>query len=255
MLGLAFVALVLSAPNKKKRTGGVPILGARKTSSHAIPHTPEEKAELASFLKELGFPQYATPSYLETMERELAYDSISDLTFLEEDEDYLALGMPEADAETIQEAAHKEMLRRFLAGLPSGSMEQHLDRLVENGYEEIEDLEDLDVDDDEVRDLALSKEQIRMLLEAAQLNAARQILTVFIVTLKEAGQAGQPPLSPFREPAVHEPMVDKLLAAGVRSLYDLRGLQPGSVAGLADGDLAKLQADRRVVHATLKTEL
>jgi hypothetical protein len=110
---------VLSPSIAGKKTGGVPIMGGKSTREH-IPHTPAEKAELEKFLVDLGYVQYATPEFV-TMMDALGYDSIEDLPNLAEEDDYEELGMPEKHAEKIQEAALKELLRRFLAAIPEGS--------------------------------------------------------------------------------------------------------------------------------------
>ena len=85
-----------------------------------IPHTPAEKAELVKFLVDLGYVQYATPEFISKMDA-LGYDSIEDLPNLAQEDDYEELGMPEKHAEKIEEAALKELLRRFLAAIPEGS--------------------------------------------------------------------------------------------------------------------------------------
>lgn len=94
-------------------------MGGKSTREH-IPHTPAEKAELVKFLVDLGYVQYATPEFISKMDA-LGYDSIEDLPNLAEEDDYEELGMPEKHAEKIQEAALKELLRRFLAAIPEGS--------------------------------------------------------------------------------------------------------------------------------------
>ena len=90
-----------------------------KSREH-IPHTPAEKAELVKFLVDLGYVQYATPEFVSKMDA-LGYDSIEDLPNLAQEDDYEELGMPEKHAEKIEEAALKELLRRFLAAIPEGS--------------------------------------------------------------------------------------------------------------------------------------
>merc|ERR1719387_1011991 len=110
------------------------------------------------------------------MDQEFAYDSIEDLAFIEEDGDHEELGIPEEHAEAIQTAAHKELLRRFLADMPGGSMVRHLDKLFDEGFEEIEDLEDLDEGD--VSDTGLSMNEIELLVEQAELHGARRMLTI-----------------------------------------------------------------------------
>ena len=114
---VAFLSLSITG----KKTGGVPIMGGKSTREEHISHTPAERAELVKFLVDLGYVQYATPEFVSKMD-ELGYDSIEDLPNLAEEEAYEELAMPEKHAEKIQEAALKELLRRFLAAIPEGSM-------------------------------------------------------------------------------------------------------------------------------------
>ena len=114
---VAFLSLSITG----KKTGGVPIMGGKSTRGEHISHTPAEHAELVKFLVDLGYVQYATPEFVSKMD-ELGYDSIEDLPNLAEDEAYEELAMPEKHAEKIQEAALKELLRRFLVAIPEGSM-------------------------------------------------------------------------------------------------------------------------------------
>ena len=95
-------------------------MGGKPTRGAHISHTPAEHAELVKFLVDLGYVQYATPEFVRKMD-ELGYDSIEDLPNLADDEAYEELAMPEKHAEKIQEAALKELLRRFLAAIPEGS--------------------------------------------------------------------------------------------------------------------------------------
>lgn len=241
-------ALLLAAPKEKPTK--VPIFGAHKprSSERGVPHTAAEQAELAIFLKGIGYPQYATPEFIQKMDEQLAYDSIEDLAYMEEDDDMVTeLGISTEDVEVIQEAAHKELLRRFLVDLPGGSLVRHLDQLYEEGFEEIEDLEDLDENDVggvEGGVPGLSLEEIELLSEQAELHGARQLLTILLATIV-----------PFRDPAVHKPRVEALLAAGVRTFRDLGNLTAGEVAGLSDADLALVQSDKRVLAQMNKSEL
>lgn len=224
-------------------------MGGKSTREH-IPHTPAEKAELEKFLVDLGYVQYATPEFV-TMMDALGYDSIEDLPNLAEEDDYEELGMPEKHAEKIQEAALKELLRRFLAAIPEGSMEKHLDRFIENDYDEIEDLEDLDEDD--AQELGLTAKEIEVLSHRAEMHVARTVVTWLLRTYRDRSQPSSE--FPFREPAVYKPLLESLLEAGVTEVEDVAHLKPGQVAGLSDADLAKLQSDPRVLETVNKAEL
>ena len=223
-----------------------------KSREH-IPHTPAEKAELVKFLVDLGYVQYATPEFISKMDA-LGYDSIEDLPNLAQEDDYEELGMPEKHAEKIEEAALKELLRRFLAAIPEGSttactklerhrpaghhyalpaalppayayasytaqphrlcvlptaagMEKHLDRFIENDYDEIEDLEDLDEDDAE--ELGLTAKEIEVLSHRAEMHVARTVVTWLLRTHRDRSQPSSE--FPFREPAVYKPLLEALL--------------------------------------------
>lgn len=215
-----------------------------------IPHTPAEKAELVKFLVDLGYVQYATPEFISKMDA-LGYDSIEDLPNLAQEDDYEELGMPEKHAEKIEEAALKELLRRFLAAIPEGSMEKHLDRFIENDYDEIEDLEDLDEDD--AQELGLTAKEIEVLSPRAEMHVARTVVTWLLRTHRDRSQPSSE--FPFREPAVYKPLLEALLEAGVTEVEDVAHLKPGQVAGLSDADLAKLQSDPRVLETVNKAEL
>jgi len=241
--------LLLAAPKAGKNVAGVPIFGASKSAVRSMPHTAAEQAELVTFLTQIGYPQYATPEFIQKMDEEFAYDSIEDLAFIEEDGDHEELGIPEDHAEAIQTAAHKELMRRFLADLPGGSMERHLNQLHDEGFEEIEDLEDLDEGD--VSETGLSMTEIDMLVEQAELHSSRRMLVILLVTHTDKANNSVP----FRDPAVHKPLVEAMLAAGVRTLMDIGTLTPGKVEGLSDTDLAKIQSDKRVLAQMNKSEL
>ena len=117
LLLLACVSPSIAGPKK-----GVPIFDARKsTRGEHISHTAAEHAELVKFLADAGYAQYATPEFMRKMD-ELGYDSIEDLLVLADEGAHKELAMPEEHAEKIQEAALKELLRRFLAAIPEGSM-------------------------------------------------------------------------------------------------------------------------------------
>ena len=239
-----------------------------------IPHTPAEKAELVKFLVDLGYVQYATPEFISKMDA-LGYDSIEDLPNLAQEDDYEELGMPEKHAEKIEEAALKELLRRFLAAIPEGStaactklerhrpaghhyalpaalppayayasytaqphrlcvlptaagMEKHLDRFIENDYDEIEDLEDLDEDDAE--ELGLTAKEIEVLSHRAEMHVARTVVTWLLRTHRDRSQPSSE--FPFREPAVYKPLLEALLQAGVTEVEDVAHLKPGQVRPL-----------------------
>jgi len=230
---------------------GVPIYDARKAlRQERLPHTAAEEAELVQFLTNNGFAQYAAPAFIQEMKDTLGYGSLEDLGALEDDDAHLQVGMPEEHAEAIQEAALKELLRRFLANLESptgGSMVKHLERLVEHGYEDIEDLEDIEAD--EADELGLTQAEIDTLIAKAELNTARVVLTGLLRLHRDSSGF------PFRDTEVYQPMLDALIDADVTDLEDIAGLKPGQVKGLSDENLTKLQSDPRVLEMVNKSEL
>jgi len=252
---LVLVATCVSPSiNGKKKTGGVPIFDARKSKGEHISHTAAEHAELVKFLVDLGYAQYATPEFARKME-ELGLDSIEDLPHLIDDdadeEPWEELAMPEKHAEKIQEAALKELMRRFLAATPGGSMEQHLENLIDYDHTEIEDLEDLDEDDAE--DLGLSMKEIDVLVHWAELHVARTVVTDLLRMYRDRSQPSSE--FPFRDAAVYKPLLEAILDAGVTELEDVAHLKSGQVVGLSDADLVKLQSDPRVLETVNKSEL
>lgn len=214
-----------------------------------------EQLEMIEFLKTSGYSQYTTPEYVAKLDDDLAYDSIEDLCHLVEDEDYDEIKMPREDAEVIQRLARKEILKRFLLGVPlpegapSDTFAQQLENLMAAGYDEPEDVADLE--EDEAKGMGIQGEFFTILTTFAEEYDARELLHIILVSLvvKETGA------TPYAEENVWRPMVDALVKAGVRSLADIAQLTPAEVPTLDKEDLQRLKSDERVLMHTHKQEL
>lgn len=215
-----------------------------------------EQAELVAFLKKHGFEKYASDEFIEILDEELAYDSIEDMTHLVADEDYNEVDMPLEDAEKIQAAARREMMRRFLASVPlpitsedsSEVYVKHLDPLIAAGFDEPDNVAELQ--EDEAVKMGIAKESVKILTTYAEEYETRLLLHVVLTTHLDA--SGH---KPYSSEAAWRPFVDALVKAGVRSLSDLAQLTSADVPSIATKDLVALQNDPRVLQHTAKQEL
>ena len=214
----------------------------------------KEQAELVDFLRANGFGKYAHKDYIEKLDEELAYDAIEDMTHLVADNDYLEINMPHDDAVQIQRLARYEMLKRFLSSVPLPKdaepklFTQHLDALIAAGYDEPDDVADLEEEESEA--MGISQEHARILTTYAEEYETRLLLHVIITTLTDASGG-----LPYASEAKWRPMVDALIKVGVRSLKDVLDLTSAAVSGIAKDDLVALQNDPRVLRHAQKQEL
>lgn len=231
------------------------IFGGIFGGSHKIDadiHTDADQAELIAFLRENGFGKYATEEYIAKLDDVLAYDSIEDCTHLVADDEYSEIGMDYEDAMQIQKAARREMLKRFLAQVPlppgkeANFYGQHLDALIKAGYDEPDDVADLE--EDEATLIGIPAEHLKGLVNYAEEYETRELLHIILVTHTDHKGA-----TPYTEESVWRPMVEALVKAGVRSLADIG--QRTEVPGLALEDLQRLQNDARVLLHSQKQEL
>ena len=214
-----------------------------------------EQAELIEFLRYHGFGKYAGKDFIERLDEELAYDSIEDMTHLVADDDYAEIGMPHDEAVQIQKLARREMLKRFLASvpLPKGAsptlFSQHLDALITAGYDEPDDVADLE--EDEAERMGMALEHARILMSYAEEYETRLLLHVILTT--HTDDAGG---YPFSSEAAWRPIVDALVKYGVRSLADVAQLTSAAPPpGIAEKDLLALLRDPRVQQHAQKQEL
>lgn len=258
---IAFVLLLLCAHGasggKVKKALFGAIFGEEEEKPHREKQPGEgldpEQLELQEFLKEIGFPQYASTEFINELDDELAYDCIEDLTHIIADDEYDDLDITREEAMTMQDKARRRLLQEFLASVPVPEGEaadlyaKQLDVLIEDGYDEPDDVADLDFD--EAKELlGLDQDHAAILINHADEYEARALLQLIIETHKDA--AG---VKPFASEATWRPMVETLVKAGVRTLADLAKLV--AVPGLAAEDLARLQSDSRVRHHGVKQEL
>ena len=218
---LAAASLLASAADVKGQNKffGVPIFNGKKQAADggaaATSEDGEDQTELAAFLTNLGFAKYASREFLDKLDDELAYDSIEDMTYILDDDEYAEVGMSKEDATTIHEAAQREMLRRFLAAVPveagmePGGFVKHLDKLYAAGYEEPEDLED--IEEEEASELGLTLAEVKILASRAEEHEARELMTTMLVTYRDSDGT-----NPFKDEEVWRPMVEALVAAGAR---------------------------------------
>jgi len=231
------------------------LFGSKKEHGHAdSAFADAELAELIDFLRSNGFGKYASKDYIEKLDDELAYDSIEDMTHLVADDDYREIDMSFDDAMQIQKLARREMLKRFLASVPlpageaPGLFGKHLDALMAAGYDEPDDVADLE--EDEAERMGITLDHVKVLVNYAEEYETRLLLHVILTTLVDANGR-----TPYAAEAAWRPVVDSLVKAGVRSLTDVAQLASADVAGLATADLVALQADPRVQQHSQKQEL
>ena len=215
-------------------------------------HTDADQVELIEFLRANGFGKYASKTYIAKLDDELAYDSIEDLTHLVADDEYSEIGMDHDDALEIQMAARREMLKRFLEkvplpeGKPTDFYLKHLDGLIKAGYDEPDDVADLEAD--EAQTIGLEAEHLKPLVGYADEYETRELLHIILVTLVDSDGT-----MPYTTEEKWRPIIDALLKAGVRKLEDVAAKT--EVPGLSAVDLTRLHNDRRVLQHAQKDEI
>ena len=215
----------------------------------------DEQIELIEWFKLHGYEQYASKDFMDKLDEEIAYDSIEDLTHIVADNEYGEVDMPEDDALKIQNLARREMLKRFLARVPvprgaaADLYSKHLDNLIKAGYDEPDDVADLDEAEAEEM-MGLKQEDTQILVTYAEEYEARELLHIILITMKpdDGVQA-------FYTEETAALIVEKLVKAGVRSLEQLATLSHDAVPSLSIGDLMQIQQDRRVSAHMHKQEL
>ena len=144
------------------------------------------------------------------------------------------------------------MLKRFLQkvplpeGKPADFYLKHLDGLIKAGYDEPDDVADLEAD--EAQTIGIEVDHLKSLVAYADEYDTRELLHIILVTLVDSEGA-----MPYTEEAKWRPIVDALLKAGVRTLEDVAAKI--EVPGLAAADLTRLHNDRRVLQHAQKQEL
>lgn len=221
-----------------------------------VPHpdTDADQAELIDFLKHHGFAKYAGNEFIQKLDDVLAYDSIEDMTHLVADDDYTEIGIQHDEALDIQKAARREMLKRFLASVPLPANEAHgfwlpyLDPLIAAGYDEPEDVADLE--DVDAQMIGIEMDHVKILITWAEEFDARELLHIILTTL--VGPKGE---MPYVAEAVHRPIINAFVKAGVRNLGDVSTLTTNEVPSISKEDLQRIQNDHRVQQHANKQEL
>lgn len=128
---------------------------------------------MSDLLTEAGFPQFASPDFLEILYEVLGYNCVADLALILEDEEFSELGIRHDDARVIQRAAKVRLVAWRLAELwledsaktvpafmlaPADSLAS---KLHDAGYEEPESLRWLELK--EALQLGLSESEWRSL--------------------------------------------------------------------------------------------
>lgn len=230
---------------------------SRKSASQEHVHDAEQ-LEMIEFLTNHGFGQYANKEYVAKLDDEIACDSIDDLSHIIEDEEYDEVGMPREHAETIQKLARRELLKRFLVSvpLPEGAapdlFTQHLGALIKAGYDEPEDVADLE-EDEAAEMLGIRGENFKVLSTHAEEYYARELLQIILTSLVDTTTT--PHTTPYASETIWRPMMEMLVKAGVRNLGDLSQITATAVPNMAKEDLVRIQADPRVLQHTPKQEL
>jgi len=246
-----------AAAVKEKGMFGVPIFGVGGKSPelrHDQDHDEEDRKELAAWLTDLGYAKFATKEWLDKFDEELAYDSIEDMTYLMDDDEFTEVGMDREDAVKIEAAAKRHIMNQFLVTVPvlQGSKENLYTNLVEKllaaGYDEPDDVADME--EDEFGKFELTPKEAQHLIDQAEQYDARELLTTFLSTYRDETNE-----QIFRPKDVMQPMLEDLLAAGVEGFSDIVKLTKADLKVISEKDLAKLQSDPRVLAHSRKQEL
>jgi len=217
-------------------------------------HTSErERTEVARWLTQLGYSQYATPEFLDKLDDELAIETIEDLVTIAEEDDYKSLGISAEDAQKIGSAATREVMTRFLETVPgsdgkTGGYLQYLDKFIEQGYTEVDDVADLDEED--APQLGMSIEDMKVLVDKAEIWEAR---ATFIDIMLGAKVGDEP--NPFGDRNAVKAYTEDLIKIGARSLHDLARLDPKKVDVMPAALLHTLMNQPAVLGTLNKQEL
>lgn len=201
------------------------VASVKPSSVTSVPiHTAHKEMDnhteiLAHWLTTHGFPQYATPEFLERMSEDIAADSIEDLAGLLEDDEYEQLDMPLADAKKISEAAQREVMTSFLEAVATsdgqkGGFVKFVDALLAKGWTDAEDVSHLTVEDGQALGMTISEAHV--VADAAQIKMARELFTFIMSTYQD--ENGSLPLS---DPGLQQRTIDSLIIRGVRSVKTL----------------------------------
>jgi len=245
---LAF-ALIGSAEAGKVKSAIFKAFGVNDDKHDDGEHVDEDLRELISWLKTHGHEQFTTPEWLEKFDEE-GLDSVEDFAHIVSDEDYEELGIEKAKALEMQEGARKYMLEVFLLsvpvpdGKPSDVFVKLLQPLIKAGYDEPDDVADLD--EEEGVELGIDKTLFKILVLRAEEYDMRELLDTILSSFDAVP-------NPFAGENVMRPLIDSIMKTGVRSLADVMELQPSE--GVSKEHLALIKSDERVQRHAGKQEL
>lgn len=228
------------------------IFGSKEQKKPESDGFDDEQKDLMDWLSANGFGEYASKDWIEKFDDELAIDSIEDLTSIVEDDEYSGIGISKDVAIKMQEAARKHMLKYFLSSVPlpsgaaPGTYEQLLDKLLARGYDEPDDV--ADIEEDEADGLGIAKEYLKTLTEYADQWEPRQLFEVILKTYHDP-KGG---LNPFASEATWRPIVEAFIKAGAREMPDLMTVNAPTVS---KEHMSLIHADPRVIQHAGKSEL
>lgn len=213
-----------------------------------------DQLELMDWFSATGFKQYAVKEWIEKFDDDISYDSIEDFVDLVEDLDHDVVGIEKDTAMKIQVAARKHVLNHFLSavplppGAPADLYVGLLDKLIAKGYDDADDVADLE--EDEAEDFGLKPEELKVLATYGEEWEVRQLFHFVMKTYEYAANGFTS--NPFESESAWKPMVDGIAKSGVRNLADLYTV---TVTGV-DKDLFELiKDDPRVRRHEGKQEL
>jgi len=220
-------------------------LPRRKQNRQSGLLSPEQR-ELAEFLRQRGFDRYATVEYVMKLHSEVSVDSLADIAKIFETDDYRSVGMAIRDAATIQRAAILELLKRFLASVPPlgdapmGVYEKYAQTLAYAGYQEVEDVADLDEED--APEFGMTAADVVHLVKYANAEESRTAISRLLSKHRAANG-----MLAYGSLAEVSDITDAFVKAGVTTIERLGRLQK-PVPGIDDATLRDLQHDPVVVN-------
>ena len=232
---------------KKSKPFGVPIQGLERkvVDSAEI----ERRNDLSNFLTQLGYPQYAMSAFLDQLDDKLAIDCITDLADMAEDDEHKEVGISSEEAQKIGNAATREIMTRFLKTVPSpngtvGGYVKYLDALLDADNTEVDDVADLD--EDEAPALNMSVEDLRILVDRAEIWEARDTFEDVMLAAKlRDRREGKQTL--FTNLTLIKSTADELIRSGARSLHDLARMDPNKIDTIPKDLLTQLLHEPAVV--------
>ena len=226
----------------------------------ADPQYDADQRELLAFLRDNGFAEYATREWILKLDDVMDIDGVGELEELVDDlqesaddrKDWNKLGLDMAVATKLQAAARKYLMRKFLGevplpkGLAPGYFEDMLEPLLAFGYDQVDDIADIDAED--ASEVGIEETHLAVLTKYGSEYGIRQELKDVLQTY--ASHSGSSEENPFAAKNVSKAVVDELVAGGVEKLADVWSFYPRGAA--SSERLRLLKLDRRVRDAAAK---